>query len=144
MKSYEEVIIFIGPISPPDSIPTGGYESANRHTIDNLNAKNFKVIEFPYPLVHGNTLQKTLLYFMGFSATIFRLTIFSILNLSNPTVFHITGLYKHFIYIELWFVIIARIFRKPVIYEIRAGSMLDYYRDKTFLYRTVLDRKSVV
>lgn len=138
-KGSQIPIFFIGPIAPTGSVPKGGYEAANRRTIDNLKKiKALKINELPYPIAQGSKISKLLSYGFGFLKLLNTL-IKNIFHNRNPysPVCHITGLYKQFIYIEVIVVFIAKLLRTKVIYEIRAGSMLHHYYSRSEIYRTV-------
>jgi len=55
----------------------------------------------------------------------------------RPSVFHVTGLYKQFIYIELFMLFLAKRQNCHVVYDIRAGSMFSHYESRSSIYRFV-------
>ncbi len=132
-------VLFIGPIAPEGEVPKGGYEAANRRTINNLKKNNkIYMIELPYPKVRNRKLLKITNYLTGFIILIYKfLKIqFKFMNVNWPRpVCHITGLYKQFIYIEFILVTISKLLKCKVIYEIRAGSMYYHYYNRTFIYK---------
>jgi len=127
-------VVFVGPIAVEGEVPIGGYEAANRRTILNLKFNKIDVITLPYPKVRSFFLWKTIDYAFGF-AKILKLLCSLLRNKNKKNICHITGLYKHFIYVELLFVIIAKILCGKVIYEIRAGSMFWHYNRRSIIYK---------
>lgn len=129
-------VIFVGPVAIEGEIPIGGYEAANRRTISNLKKYKVDVIAIHYPKVRSFFLWKSIDYAFGFIKILIILSRL-LVNNKKKHICHITGLYKHFIYVELLFVVIAKILCGKVIYEIRAGSMLWHYNRKTMIYRFI-------
>lgn len=138
MNANTITILFCGPIAPKGRPAKGGFEAANRRTIDNLRKRGIKVIEKPYPVITSNApkLIKISLYCINFPI-IFIALIRDIIRYRKSTtiILHLTGLYKSFIYIEGFYLLISKCFHIPLIYDIRAGSMIDYYRKRSFIYR---------
>jgi glycosyltransferase involved in cell wall biosynthesis len=132
-------VVFVGPIAVEGEIPIGGYEAANRRTILNLELNGIDVIKLPYPIVRSFFLWKSFDYALGF-AKLLKILNKLLRNKNKKTICHITGLYKHFIYVELLFVILAKILCGRVIYEIRAGSMFWHYNRKTIIYKLTFSK----
>lgn len=137
-------ILFCGPIAHIGKYAGGGFSAANRRTIDLLLDRNIDVVEIPYPDSSGlaSKLFKLLRYITGFSALLYALIRNIILAKQKDTkpIFHLTGLYKGFIYLEYVLLKVSKLMGAFVIYDIRAGSMFLYYKEKSILYRYFFDK----
>jgi len=122
-------VLLSGPISKKGTPSAGGYESSNRRTSDGLRELGINVIELPNKICNN----KILGYVGGMLYTIYRSL--TIKTTSSKTVFHITALYKQFLYYELLLWGISRLRGYKYVYDIRAGSIVIHYNERSFLYR---------
>lgn len=128
-------IAFVGPIARPATPAKGGYEAANRRTIDLLMLRNASVVELRYPDANGPTWRKTLTYLRGYAGIAVQL-----FRLRHAwELMHITPLLRQFAGPELALVILARLLGKPVVIDIRAGDFLIHYPARSALYRGMLN-----
>lgn len=128
-------IAFVGPIARPTAPAKGGYEAANRRTIDLLKNRSARVTEFPYPDAKGPTWRKTLTYLRGYVSIAMRL-----FRLRHAwELMHITPLLRQFAGSELALVVLARLLGKSVVIDIRAGDFLVHYPARSALYREILN-----
>jgi glycosyltransferase involved in cell wall biosynthesis len=138
-------IIFCGPFGGRKG-KVGGGESGNRKTLEILKNNGFEVdiVEKPYPM--GDTNLYAFIYALQILNYIFRY-IYQMLRSPTSSTIHITGFYGHLIYLEFIFLLLARIFSKRVIYELRAGGAVEFYTKGHWLYRIFFSfvvRKSTV
>ncbi len=136
--SQSPKIAFCGPIAEAGQPAAGGKEAGNRSIISRLRGKGVAVIAFPYPRAdrHGNRLVKMAVYGAGLSSLLVRLAVSS----RRWDVLHFNGHYRHFIYFEWLFPVLAKILGKRVVVHIRAGDMKAQYKGRSGLYRWVIDR----
>lgn len=127
-------VVFCGPIARPAAAPAGGYEACNRRTIDALREHGAQVRELPYPQPDGGKLAKLRGYVGGF------LALRRQIGRDAGQVFHLTGLYKHFVPAELLLVRRARRRGLRTVYDIRAGSMHLHYARLGPVYRWLFRR----
>jgi glycosyltransferase involved in cell wall biosynthesis len=126
-------LAFIGPIATPSLPARGGFQAANRNTIDELRRRQISVAEFRYPEPTGNKLTKALGYLRGFislSYLVWR-------QEDRWDIAHVTPLYKYFIYYEIVLLLLLKLLRKKILLDIRAGSAKVRYERGSFLYRFV-------
>ena len=128
-------IAFVGPIAERGKPAKGGFEAANRRTIDLLAARNLRVLECPYPDASGTTLRKTLTYLRGYVAIAFQLYHAR----AQWQLLHITPLLRQFALPELLLCALARALGKRVLLDIRAGSFLRHYAMFSAPYRCCID-----
>ncbi|WP_165390755.1 glycosyltransferase family 4 protein [Pseudoduganella lutea] len=127
-------ILFCGPIPLAGATPHGGYEACNRRTIDALRASGVDVSEQYYPQPKGGALAKLRGYVNGFASLLRQIPA------NDGDVYHLTGLYKHFILAEWLLLRKARRQRLKVIYDVRAGSMYKHYKRLGPMYRWLFRR----
>lgn len=122
-------ILFCGPIPLAGATPHGGYEACNRRTIDALRGNGVTVSEHYYPQPKGGAAAKLRGYLGGFRDLLRRIP-------AEPgDIYHLTGLYKHFVLAEWLLLRRARRQRLKVVYDVRAGSMYKHYARLGPLYR---------
>jgi glycosyltransferase involved in cell wall biosynthesis len=122
-------IIFFGPVQPNNINIVGGGESGNRKTIELLKGLGYEVniLEKPY-LSNGRLLYMKTLFFNFFK--IIYLVIFN-----KFKKIHITGYYINSIYYEFVVVVLSKILGIEILYEIRAGGMIESYQIKSDIYK---------
>ncbi len=128
-------IAYCGPIAQPGRPARGGYESANRRLIDDLRLRGADVLEFAYPLALGSKLAKGLAYTRRFTAIAFEL----VQQRRRFEILHLTPLYRQFIYAEALLCLVAWSLGKRVMFDIRAGSFVQHYRNRGVAYRKLVD-----
>ncbi len=127
-------ILFCGPIALPGVPPAGGYEACNSRTIEALRARGVTVHELHFPQPRGSAWAKLLGYVRGFASLSRQL------GRAPGEIFHLTGLYKHFVLPELLLLRLARRRGLRTIYDIRAGALHRHYRRLGPLYRWLFRR----
>ncbi len=128
-------IAYCGPIAQPGQPARGGYESANRRLIDDLRLRRVDVIEFPYPLTRGTKLRKGATYARRFAAIALEM----VQQRRRYDIFHLTPLYRHFLYAEAALCALAWSLGKRVAFDIRAGSFIHHYENRSPAYRALVD-----
>lgn len=123
-------IYLCGPIASTGSAAKGGFQSNNRRTINALRQRGVNVHTLAYPEPEQRSIVKIAQYAFGFTRLAWQT-----LSSSRNSVFHLTGLYKHFIYIEFLLILLARVRSSKTIYDIRAGSAESYYSKGGWIYR---------
>lgn len=129
-------IAFCGPIAEAGRPAKGGYEAANRRTIDNLRKAGLDIIELPYADARGSAATKIRQYAGGFSGLLAALA----QRRHDYDVLHLTLLYQKFIVAEAALGRLARALDKRVLIDIRAGVFQPFYSSYGPVYRTVVDR----
>lgn len=138
MNIENTVVVFTGPIAGKNEIPPGGFESANRRTIDLLNARSVMVYELPYPR-KNSLLEKLLFYPIGFFILNLKIIFYRATNLNKKCICHITPLYKRFLYIETITILLCKLLKYKIIYDIRAGSLQIYYNNRGRVYKNFVN-----
>ncbi len=87
------VIGFCGPIAEQNQAAGGGFQAANRNTINELRKREIGVLEIPYPEPIGSVVKKIIIYIISFLKIYFQL--FS--KQKSFNLIHFTPLYKGFI-----------------------------------------------
>lgn len=123
------VVLLCGPIALPGVAAGGGYEACNSRTIEALRLRGLTVHELRFPQPKGGAWAKLSGYLRGF------LRLSRELNRTPGEIFHLTGLYKHFVLPELLLLRLARRRGLRTIYDIRAGAMHRHYARLGPLYR---------
>ena len=129
-------IAFVGPIAEPGKPAGGGYEAANRRTIDLLRQRGMTVLEFPYPVARGAVVRKSATYALRFAEIAGKL----MWRRKDWDVLHITPHLRQFITAENWVCQIARKLSRPVLLDIRAGSLISDYDERGAGYRREFER----
>ena len=128
-------VAYCGPIARPDRPARGGYELANRRLVDDLRLRGVEVIEMPYAAPSGSQPVKILAYTLGFAAT----AIDMVRKRRRYDLLHLTPLYRQFFYAEALLCVLAWALGKRVALDIRAGSFVIHYRQRSSLYRALAD-----
>jgi glycosyltransferase involved in cell wall biosynthesis len=129
-------IAFVGPIAESGKPACGGFEAANRRTIDLLQKQSVQVIEYPYPIVEGSTLRKSIAYslrFVSIAANLIR-------HKKAWDILHITPLLRQFITAEALVCQVAIKLRRPLFFDIRAGNLIGGYNARGKRYQQALAR----
>ncbi len=131
-------IAYCGPIAEPGRPAIGGKEAGNRSIVARLRDKGVAVVTSPYPRTDrdGNALIKMAVYGAGMSSLLVRLAVSS----KSWDVLHFNGHFRHFIYFEWVFPVLARLLGKRVVTHVRAGDMRTQYERRSDLYRGMFDR----
>lgn len=138
MSMDDRIIAFVGPIACKGKIPPGGFEAANRRTIDLLTERSVSIHELPYPS-QDTLLKKLVFYPLGFILINLKLLGIRLTHHNRQCICHLTPLYKRFLYIELFSILLAKVLGYKIIYDIRAGSLTMYYEQRGALYRRTVD-----
>lgn len=131
-------IAFCGPVAESGEPAAGGKEAGNRSLIAGLRDRGVTVVAFPYPRPdrHGNALVKIAVYGAGLSVLLVRLAVSS----RRWQILHFNGHFRHFVYFEWLFPIVARVLGKRVVTHVRAGDARAQYARRSSLYRRVFDQ----
>jgi glycosyltransferase involved in cell wall biosynthesis len=124
-----------GPIAMGDEPARGGFQACNRRTIAALRDCGLEVLPLPYPHPKTQGLRKLLEYAAGFLALYARA-----LCCRRGSIFHITAVGVHFIYLEYILVRIAQLAGCRVVFDIRAGAARAKYDSATQWFRFVFRR----
>jgi glycosyltransferase involved in cell wall biosynthesis len=125
-------ITYIGPMKTSPQV-VGGYATANERLISALSSHDINVDKCPYYSSGGGRLEKLAGHMKSISSV--SKGIVKAAFDRKIRVVHITGLYRQFIYIELFYVLLCRLLNVRVLYDIRAGSAKSYYIQSGFIYR---------
>lgn len=119
------MILFFGALG--DSV--GGGESGNKRTLFFLKkiGYNVLVVKKPYPV---QSKLKYIIYPLTLLWSIIRFSF----KLKGVKYSHISAFYGNLIYIEIILVLISKLLRKTVVYEIRGGGMDYFLQEKGFFY----------
>lgn len=132
-RSTDIGVFFSGPIAEPGRPAAGGFEAANRRTIDLLKRKGFNVLELPYSVAgarYSHGIAKVFRHSKRFRA------LEALLQNAPPgDLLHLTPLYKHFLLWEVPFLRRARKLNLRVLVDLRAGQADRYYDRFGSLYR---------
>jgi glycosyltransferase involved in cell wall biosynthesis len=129
-------IAFAGPIAEAGKPAIGGYEAANRRTIDLLRQCGRDVLEFPYPVAHGPVIRKSGIYARGFAGIIGGM----IRRRHDWDVLHITPHLRQFLAAEAMLARMARKLGKRVLLDLRAGTLISGYNERGARYRGAFQR----
>lgn len=124
-------IAFAGPIADESKPAKGGFEAANRRTIDLLRDHGVKVLELPYPAPRGSVVTKSAVYGLGFAGIAMAL----IRRRADWDILHITPHLRHFIQAERAVCSVARRLKRPLLLDLRAGGVITQYQRRGPLYR---------
>jgi len=128
-------IAYCGPIAQPGQPARGGYEAANRRLIDDLRLRGVDVLELPYPQAQGTTLAKG----MTHARRLLSIAVEMVQQRRRFDIFHLTPLYRHFLYGEAMLCTLARRLGKRVVFDIRTGSFIRHYEIRGTAYRALTD-----
>lgn len=120
-------------IGPGAGSGIGGYQSANRRTVNGLQARGMKVLGLSHRA--PTRMGKLYGYLRGVAGTL--AGVLSTLRSGCGTVVHVTALYRHFVYYEFFLLLLARAVGARYIYDVRAGSAKRVYDTAGLLYRLV-------
>ena len=129
-------VAYCGPIARPGRPARGGYEFANRRLIDDLRLRGVDVLEMPYPVACGTETTKIIAYLSCFVGIVINL----VRQRSRFDILHLTPLYGRFLYPEALLHLVGWTLRKRVLLDIRAGCFVRLYRERSSLYRALVDR----
>lgn len=135
MSSCPRVALF-GPIAKEGRPARGGYEAANRKTVEELRRRGMAVQELHFETPRGQAL-KNVYNFCGNWIALMRL-FFS--SRKGWDILHITGLPDHFVYVQSILLLGAHMLGKKVVYDMRAGRYIKSYNINTKLYRWALEK----
>jgi glycosyltransferase involved in cell wall biosynthesis len=129
-------IAFVGPIAEPGKPASGGYEAANRRTVDLLRQHGVNVLELPYSIARGSVVRKSATYALGFAEIAARLT----WQRADWDILHITPHLRQFLTAEACLCHIAQTLRRQVFLDIRAGALMADYEKRGRRYRRALEQ----
>lgn len=126
---------YYGPITKPGKPSIGGYEAANRKNIDSLRRQGVDVIEHPNP-VKPKSIFGALVYLKLFINPL------SLIKSANDkdTVVHITPLPRMLWYPSLFCAWFAKRMGLKTVIDIRAGSFIRFYENRSSIYRLAVRR----
>lgn len=119
------MILFFGALG--DSV--GGGESGNKRTLFFLKKIGYDVLVVKKPYPHKSKL-KYILYPLSLLWSIKRFSF----KLKEVKYSHISAFYGNLIYVEIILVLISKLLKKTVVYEIRGGGMDYFLQQKGFFY----------
>lgn len=133
------VILYCGPIAKNRKASLGGYQTANLRAINILHELGYKVRRLYYP-VGGSipTSKKIIIYAIEFA----RIMLTLLFSKHRSAIYYTTPLFKQFIFFEILFCLIAKMRGMKIILDMRAGSQINSYKNRTKLYR-IMFRKIV-
>lgn len=131
-KKVKFISIFYGPLSSR----VGGGEVGNQRTIGLLNALGIQVIGVSKPYPKKNLLSPVQ-YIVETLAKISLLLLLIIKNkvMDRKVTLHISGFYFHLIYFELLIIIIGKLLKTNVVYEMRAGGVKRSFDEGSIIYK---------
>ncbi len=129
-------IAFAGPIAEKGKPAIGGYEAANRRTIDLLRQCRQDVLELPYPVAQGSVIRKSAIYARGFAGIAGAL----LRRRHDWDILHITPHLRQFLPAEALLVRMARRLGKRVLLDLRAGTLISGYNERGPHYRGAFQR----
>jgi glycosyltransferase involved in cell wall biosynthesis len=138
-KDPKKTILFYGQVGrKKDGNAIGGGEIGNAKTVNILSeVYNVKVIQRPYRL--EVPFISAPIYILQLLAALLELMFVSMVNKKVKAI-HISGFYFQQIYVELAITMIAKMFRKKCIYEMRAGGATGAYENGGMLYRNTFEK----
>jgi glycosyltransferase involved in cell wall biosynthesis len=125
-------LIFYGPTGSAAN-RLGGGEAGNRKTLAILR-RHFAVEVIEKPVMTGHGAAAMTAYALAFGLCMLRLIV-ALAGSDRRTRVHISGFYMDMVYPELFVLLLAKAFRRYVIYEMRAGGAIEAYRDRSRAYR---------
>jgi glycosyltransferase involved in cell wall biosynthesis len=133
-SSRPQCVAFVGPVAKRGQSAIGGYEAANRRTINLLNRAGVSVVEFPYPVARGPKWLKSLIYLIGFV----RIVIGIVTRNKAFQLIHITPLRRQFIPAELALCQLTKLLHKKLLLDIRGGDFINAYNRHGTAYQRCL------
>lgn len=123
----------------------GGYVRNMRVYLKYFQSENFNLV----PSFHTsrkeygiNIFSKMIRFLIDFKRIIIALI------KEKPSAIHIMAQYRKAIAREAMYTFVAKLFKKPILYEIKAGAFIDTYNSGSFLYKKlvkyILDRSKIV
>jgi len=128
-------VIYLGVLPNNEGTLVGGYATANKRNVNEYKKRNIKIIAIAYPILKDKSISEVMIYLLQWNLYFFKCVYYSLFTPSKHTLVHITPLYKYFIYVEYFCVLILKLSNKTILTDIRAGSFIDYYKKNTFIYR---------
>lgn len=123
-------VIFYSPLGKdlsPDKI--GGIESASYRTIQTLTDAGLRVIPLKKPVLR----KRKTVYLMQLFSTWIKLL--GLLFKNKYAILHVVGVYRELMYIELLFILSAKILGHKTVYDIRNGDMIKEYEKRGGVYK---------
>lgn len=131
--------ILCGPIAPKNGVSRGGYETANRRTINLLGTSGYSVEEYAYPDTLGKgVFSRAMSYAINFRALKRKLKNRDVESFAVP--FHITPLFKQFILPEYLLIRQAKRLGMRIVLDLRAGNKARDYARFGSTYRSLFKR----
>lgn len=137
-------ILFYGPFPTKDNV--GGYARINSNITNSDLTKKFKFIKLnvhTFQTLKYNNIKKIfypLIYvicaFIDTGNVFYKINTLKIKK--NHALLHITSLYKWHIFREIIIIILAKLYKIPVIFDIRAGNFVNYYYDYSIVYKKII------
>lgn len=134
-KSALPEIIVCGPIAHEGHPARGGFEAANLRLLQTLQKMGYATKRFPYPDTEGaNAVAKAMAYAFGFLGIYLKVLRFSA---DVSTIVHFTPLVKAFLPLELAFCWLVKMRGAKLIVDLRAGTQISHYQERSSFYRTM-------
>jgi glycosyltransferase involved in cell wall biosynthesis len=127
-------IIFYGPLGIAKN-SLGGGESGNKKTLGLLESAGFKIfiLEKPY-LLDVSYLREIIAPFQ-FLFKIAILIVRRFGKFKDAKVFHVSAFYYKLMFFEYLFISISNKLGLKTVYEIRAGGMINAYKESSYIYK---------
>jgi glycosyltransferase involved in cell wall biosynthesis len=133
-KKIMSTIIFYAPTgknTAPEKI--GGAEAGCKKTISILQKAGFRIILLDKPVRNNGMFR----YLYEMLCCYFHLL--KLLHKNKKSILHIAGFYLDVIYFEWLFLITFKLMCRKVVYEIRNGDMIEAYKRRNYVYKTIQD-----
>lgn len=130
-KSSIDQVVIVGPIAVPGQPALGGFQSSNLRLAGVIAGQFGDVSFLRYPDIIGSLGEKLRLY-----GTVFpKIALSLLLGKGNGSVVHFTPLCRHFLPFELVIALSAKLRGFALVVDIRAGSRINHYRNRSSFYR---------
>ncbi|MFV0590290.1 MAG: glycosyltransferase family 4 protein [Draconibacterium sp.] len=130
----KNTIIFYGAVPKEGEIPIGGGEVGNARTVEILREIYTLVFVRKYSLPDGSLKKLRSVFIVFFNYLYYLLILIKFKNKRNSIV-HISGFYEKVIFHELILIKTAKLLRYKVVYELRGGGAIYYYKNYSNQYR---------
>ena len=133
----QKKVYFTGTLPRKGRVPFGGGEVGNMRTIAMLRAYGYEVMLVRRIISTANDSKMTSLISYPVRMIINLIQWFGILIFASRKngLAHISGFYGNTILIETFQIVIAKLLGHKIIYELRGGGAINFYKKGSYLYR---------